>query len=283
MVLPGLRIPISLEDFETIFEYFINEYILSGDNPYLQFDKCKIGSSGHRYTINCKRKDSLQSNPVKIGEIDVFKIFEERVEIKAAAYDIENSKDGLRFFDDFYTMVFNRWQIAPNSFHGHPIDDSVATNLYIKIGIETGYLRLPGVITEMPKPKGNYWYINDKKTVSVQSNDFYLTVSDVERKKIIQTYNNEINKGLPEKFEVSKLPTEKLTAGLHEKTYARAELIKKIKDKHPGWSQSRVASEFNKMHYDNDSFITKTEVQNAYRAMGWTWKRADREDNFYES
>lgn len=275
MLLPELKIPISIEVFETNLEYFINEYVLNCENPNLQFEKCKIGFSGHRYTIYSKQKDSLKSNPVKIGEIDVFKIYEEKVEIKAAVYYIENSKECLEFFNEFYYMVFNKWHIVPKPFKGHILDDPVATNSRIITGMETGYFRLPGVLAIMPEPNDKNWYESRKNNDSVQSNDFYLSVSDSERKQIIQTYKTEINKGLPEKFEVSKLPTEKLNKGVHERIIARANRIEEIKDEHPQWSQARVVIEFNMRKYDDDPYISVYDLRNAYNAMGWKWIRAD--------
>ena len=276
MLLPKLDIPILIEVFETNFEYFINEYALSCENSNLQFEKCKIGSSGFRYTIYCKQKDSLKSNPVKIGEIDVLKIYEEKVRINAAVYDIENSKEGLKFFDDFYYMVFDNWHIGPRIYNLNISDDSLATDLHITTGIETGYFRLPGVIEKTSEPKDSYWYQRFINYDSVHSDDFYLAVSNSEREQIIQTYNTEINKGLPEKFEVSTLSTEKLNKGVHERIIERASRIKEIKDEHPTWSQSKVVIEYNKRKYDGDPYIFVSDLQNAYRAMGWKWKRADR-------
>ena len=276
MLLPKLKIPISIELFVTNFEYFINEYAVSCENSNLQFEKCKIGSSGFRYTIYSKQKDSLKSNPVKIGEIDVFKIYEEAVGINAAVYNIVNTKEGLKFFDEFYFMVFNNWYIGPSIYNLNICEDSIATDLHIITGVETGYFRLPGVIAKTPEPKDRYWYQRFMNYDSVHSDDFYLSVSNSEREQIIQTYKTEINKGLPEKFEVSTLPTEKLNKGVHERIIARANRIKKIKDEHPDWSQAKVVIEFNRIKDDVDPFITVYDLRNAYDAMGWKWIRADR-------
>ena len=58
------------------------------------------------------------------------------------------------------------------------------------------------------------------------------------------------------------------------KTLERAKLYKRLKDKHPTWSQSRVAIEANiQMKVD---YHTRDTVRHAYSAMGWEWERADR-------
>jgi hypothetical protein len=57
------------------------------------------------------------------------------------------------------------------------------------------------------------------------------------------------------------------------KTQIRAKVFKQLKDEHPEWSQTKVAIEAcDKL----GEYVTADTVRNAYRAMGWEWKRADR-------
>lgn len=57
------------------------------------------------------------------------------------------------------------------------------------------------------------------------------------------------------------------------KTQIRAKVFKQLKDEHPEWSQAKVAIEAcDKL----GEYVTADTVRNAYRAMGWEWKRADR-------
>jgi hypothetical protein len=57
------------------------------------------------------------------------------------------------------------------------------------------------------------------------------------------------------------------------KTQIRAKAFKQLKDEHPEWSQAKVAIEAcDKL----GEYVTADTVRNAYRAMGWEWKRADR-------
>ena len=58
-----------------------------------------------------------------------------------------------------------------------------------------------------------------------------------------------------------------------EKTRIRATVFKRLKDAHPNWNRERVAMEATK---ELGEFVTSETVRNAYRAMGWKWKRADR-------
>lgn len=57
-------------------------------------------------------------------------------------------------------------------------------------------------------------------------------------------------------------------------TQERAKVFKRIKDKHPEYTQYRVAMDACKeMEVDN---ITKETVRYVYRAMGWTWEKSSR-------
>jgi len=59
-----------------------------------------------------------------------------------------------------------------------------------------------------------------------------------------------------------------------EKTRLRAEVFKRLKDAHPEWGYDVVAQRANdELKTEN---ITADTVRNAYKAMGWTWERADR-------
>jgi hypothetical protein len=76
-------------------------------------------------------------------------------------------------------------------------------------------------------------------------------------------------------------PTQEAESGASEKrgptykTKMRAEVFKRIKYEHPGWSQAKVALEA----MEQESWlgeISGETVRNAYRAMGWDWERANR-------
>ncbi len=64
-------------------------------------------------------------------------------------------------------------------------------------------------------------------------------------------------------------------------TVRRAELFRRIKDAHPEYSYQRVANEAtrqDKVRATSSEAAPKYEswnIRDAYRAMGWTWERAD--------
>lgn len=67
--------------------------------------------------------------------------------------------------------------------------------------------------------------------------------------------------------------------GPRPKTLERADYFKKMKDRHPAWSQEKVAMEAARPESEGglgESDIIADTVRNAYRAMGWEWERADR-------
>jgi hypothetical protein len=61
--------------------------------------------------------------------------------------------------------------------------------------------------------------------------------------------------------------------GPNVRTQQRFEVFKKLKEKHPGWSQSRVALESLE---ELGETVTGDTVRNTYRLMGIKWKRGDR-------
>lgn len=57
------------------------------------------------------------------------------------------------------------------------------------------------------------------------------------------------------------------------KTQIRGEVFRRLKQAHPEWSQAAVAIEASEELEEN---VTADTVRNTYRALGWTWERADR-------
>jgi len=270
MLLPGLLIPISIEVFETNLEYFINEYVNFEYTPNLIYKKSDIVLSGHRYIIFCEQKKSTSSSPIKVGEIDVILVHAERVEVKAAVYEIKHPCNGRDFFDKLYYMIYKKWKVSPD--RNDP--SSIATNLSIMIGFKTGYFKLPGILSIMPEKSTELISRSERERELSKILESYLSGSDPKPKYIIQNYQSEINKGLPE-INTKELSSKLKKRGVTERIMKRAHRIKEIKDKHPRWSQPIVASEYNEK-YGKEDFITTSDLQNAYRAMNWDWLRSDR-------
>jgi len=270
MLLPALLIPISIKVFETNLEYFINEYMNFEYTPNLIYKKNDIVSRGHRYSLFYEQKDSKNPSPTRIGEIDVIIVHSERVEVKAAVYEIKHPCNGRDFFDKFYYMIFKKWEISPD------FDDpsSIATNKSIRIGFETGYFDLPGSLPTMPekgeKPLSKEeWKSNFSSTI-----DSYLSGSDPKPKETIRKYRLELDKRLPETYQ-AEISGGKQNHNVHERTRMRAERIKEIKDNHLHWSQFKVVDKYNNK-YKGDDQISLSILRNVYSSMGWKWQRADR-------
>jgi hypothetical protein len=65
----------------------------------------------------------------------------------------------------------------------------------------------------------------------------------------------------------------KNTASPTFRTQTRGDVFKRLKDKHPEWSQARVAMEaIEELGED----VTENTVRNTYRLLGWKWERGDR-------
>lgn len=95
---------------------------------------------------------------------------------------------------------------------------------------------------------------------------------DPKREELRQRMFEQSQRGLP------SLPQDETDSarkrGPTIKTQERAKVFRRLKDKHPNWSQAKVALEANLD--EGVDYYTEDCVRNAYRAMGWTWERADR-------
>ena len=274
MLLPGLSLPVSIDIFETNFEYFLGEYFRSDYMLNLNYQKKNILYASHRYCIYYENDDFQENSKICIGEIDVLIVRKDRIEIKAAVYNLRKIFQALMFFDNFYRMIYEKWQINPRSPYrskGEHFSSRVATSTFIKLGISSGYYRLPGIISVIP----NLEHLLDGETIQEEihkDDSFYLEVNDSERNEIIVNYQSEINKGL-----VFHSDEEEVTPRRHDvsdKVWDRAKRCKNIKDKHPDWSQLRVVMEYNAELPEREQ-IEVYDLQNAYRAVGWAWGRAD--------
>jgi hypothetical protein len=72
----------------------------------------------------------------------------------------------------------------------------------------------------------------------------------------------------------SALEATKASRGPTVRTRERANVFKRLKDKHPEWGYDTVALQARDELKVTD--ITAETVRNAYRQMGWIWQRADR-------
>jgi hypothetical protein len=57
------------------------------------------------------------------------------------------------------------------------------------------------------------------------------------------------------------------------RTQERGKVFKRLKGKHPEWSQARVALEASE---ELGEVVTIETVRNTYRSLGWEWERGDR-------
>jgi len=87
---------------------------------------------------------------------------------------------------------------------------------------------------------------------------------------LIQLIDSRIQKAVKPRFSRGAVSYKR---GPTERTKIRGEVFRKLKEKHPTWSQNRVAIEASK---ELDEQVTADTVRNTYRQLGWKWERADR-------
>lgn len=93
---------------------------------------------------------------------------------------------------------------------------------------------------------------------------------------LVLSFWQELNKILHKEFKVvsdftrRKKPVKSTTIA-SDKTQARASQFQKIKGEHPDWGYEKVAEKYN---LDEKQDVTGETVRNAYRSMGWKWKKS---------
>jgi hypothetical protein len=217
MLLPELSLPTSIDLFESNFEYFFYEYVSFEDSPKLTFSKSNISYNGHRYSIYFDEEKPETSQQFLIGEIDAIKVHTNRTDIRAAVYRIQDYKEGLKFFDKFYFMIFAKWEIEFNVELLNCKSGEGATMEWVKIGWATGYFCLPEVYSEMFTDNDCY---DDFLKFSPGDLEIYDYLDESVHEDIIEKYEFEINRGLPELSKVAE--------GILKKSIGASEHIQEI-------------------------------------------------------
>jgi hypothetical protein len=137
----------------------------------------------------------VTSQQFLIGEIDVIKVHNNRTDIRAAVYRIQDYKEGLKFFDKFYFMIFAKWEIEFNVELLNCKSGEGATMEWVKIGWYTGYFCLPDVYSEMFTENDCY---DDFLKYSPGDLEIYDYLDESVHEDIIEKYEHKINLGLPE-------------------------------------------------------------------------------------
>lgn len=215
MLLPELNIPVSIEIFESHVERFIRGYVTS-DQFSFGYEKKDFINGGYRLSIFFYQKEPDNSSSNKIGEIDLLIVNPQKVNINASVLNIEKIKEGIDFFNDFYFMVFDKWEVTPFSddfWNGKGVVERTIFNIASSNDIIKMFL-LNGNLDVFPSYE-NYKIM--KFAFSMISDDTY-SLSHPEYKEKIFQYQLEINKALPEISQVIGSIDEKNNFGAQDKS-----------------------------------------------------------------
>lgn len=195
MILPELSIPTSIDLFDTNLKVFFNKYISNEDSQKLTYSRTNFSYKGLRYSIYFDKEKPDTSQQTLIGEIDAVMVHNNRTDIRAAVYQIQDIKDGLRFFDDFYFMIFSKWEIEFNVELLNCKRGNGATMEWVGIGWRTNYFCLPDVHSEM-------FYENDCNNDILKYSpgelEIFKYLPESVQEEIRQEYEHKINQRLPE-------------------------------------------------------------------------------------
>lgn len=219
MLLPELTIPALIDLIDTNFVDFFFKYVSNDDSPKLTFKRSNISYNGYRYSIYFDEEKPNTSQQFLIGEINVIKVHNNRTDIRAAVYLIQDIKDGLRFFDDFYFMIFTKWEIEITAELLNCKKGEGATMEWVEIGWHTGYFCLPDVYSKMFYEHDCY---DDFLKYAPNDLEIYDFLHDSAVEKIKQKYEFEINKRLSRYSDV-ELSHEQMESLNQEDGFGRCE------------------------------------------------------------
>ena len=270
MRIPSIYLPIDIELFDDHFKRFFEDFAqIRPDYLKHTLNQLKIGTDRIRYEIEFERRiTSKPSEPKRVvSQIDVFVVGGNRIEIRAAALEINQSGWGEAFLTEFYNMIYEKWGVRLVIPGLEELEDLPLIAARAKVdddyGVREIFRNYPPLITSD----------NDDGNAVVKENITPITIPEEISRRIDDWYNA-LEGGLPPIVAINDVPhiTDN-SRGPTLKTQERAEIIKKIKDSHPSWSQHRVAMEAsNELGY----VINADTVRNDYEAMRWKWERADR-------
>ena len=178
-------------------------------------------------------------------------------------------------------------QISNNSYENIKEDDNVKfleINPFSEFSERTQYTekdsnkiiypQINGLPINAPSESICFGYISIKDVF--RQNKIEIDVILVCSWPVVLSFWKELDKILHNAFKVigifslTKKPS-KSTKVPSDKTQARAYQLRKIKENHPNWGYEQVAVKYNE---EEKQDITGETVRNAYRAMGWNWKKS---------
>ena len=114
MRIPSIYLPIDIELFDDHFKRFFEDFThIRPDNLKHTLNQIKIGTGRIRYEIEFENLKPLKLPEPKrvISQIEVCKVADNRIEIRAAALEINKSGWGEAFLTEFYNTIYEKWGV----------------------------------------------------------------------------------------------------------------------------------------------------------------------------
>ena len=275
MILPTIQLPINGGIFDINFYSIVRDYELQ-EFEKIKINKIPVGRMGMRYEVSFDQEHLPQKDygGIVFGELEYIPIDNNRIEVICALIEMQKVHEGIEFIGDFYDQALQRWQCK--ILYNFP--EQRVINEYPELKdspLQVKFLDLDKGIDK------EYFYLKQKDDDPVE----LAKTLGYHRFPSIPTDNPELEEklrerllfleqGLPKINDIEDTPIVVASKkGPTLNTQIRAELFKKIKEKHPEWTQYRVALEASK---ESEEVFSVDNVRNAYTAMGWKWPRADR-------
>jgi hypothetical protein len=270
MRIPSIYLPIDIELFDDHFKQFLEEFThLRPDYLSYTLNQIKIGTAKIHYEIefeNLKPSNLSESKKV-ICQVEAFIVGANRIDIRSAALEINNSGWGEAFLSEFYNMVHEKWGVRLIIPGLEGLEEMPLTAARAKLDDDYGISEISRKYPQL------FTRGNDDGNDIVRENNSLPVPEEISIK--IERWYKGLEEGLPPIDKINEAPqsAQDHPRGPTLNTIERAKVIKEIKDRHLNWPQFKVADEASTVL---GVIINADTVRNCYRAMGWKWERADR-------
>ena len=233
MRIPSIYLPIDIELFDVHFKQFFEDFVhIRPDYLKHTLNQINIGTGRIRYEVEFENLNpsKLQEPNRLICQIEEWVVSDHKIEVRAAALEINRSSWGEAFLTEFYNMVYEKWGVRLVIPGLEGLEDMPLLAARAKLDDDYGKSEISRKYPQLFTSK------NDEGNSALKEHITTPPVPEEISRKIDRWYKA-LEEGLPPIEEKNEIPhTADRPRGPTSKTNERAKVIKEIKDLHRTWS-----------------------------------------------
>jgi hypothetical protein len=247
MIIPSIYLPIDIELFDDHFKRFFEDFTqIRPDYLKHTLNQIKIGTKRIRYQIEFENlKPSNPPEPKRvICQIEAWVVSDHRIEIRAAALDINKSGWGEAFLTEFYDMVNLKWNVKPFYPNVEDTEDMPMNAARVQLAHDFGM----SDISFRKVPSSNNKEENDSIKESIT---LLPKLDDEEIIRRLDGFNSALLQGLPPIKAINEGPQRSSKRG--PVTYSDDEKLKAIRDWHNKKGHDQLLEDFLEMRFGTEA------------------------------